>query len=267
MVTPPNWMLLTILSTLLACGTAHAQEQPLWKPDTFDPGIAPRISLPSTTGVPVGGSFSGNLQSTAPSEVAQPKPQPSPAKATETSANAQNGQKQPEKSSGAASTTLQPSKPPIDPKTALKPNAVEKKYVNGMVLTGSAVVLDGHSLNVNGHPVRLNGIEAPGLAQMCNTATMTVWPCGVKSAQRLVQLINNDLVTCQVKDQAGHGAAAVCGTRSIRDLGKMLVSEGFAVPNGQGAAYGSISLSAQKARKGMFVGSFVHPIRWRKLNP
>jgi endonuclease YncB( thermonuclease family) len=178
-----------------------------------------------------------------------------------------NSYKEAKKPSNASNEIQSSNKPNIAQKQSESTANVTKKYVKGMVLSGHADVWDGHSLVVDGHPVRLNGIEAPGLAQMCNTASMTVWPCGAKASQRLIQLINGDNVSCRVMDQAGHGAAAVCSTRSIGDLGEMLVSEGLALPNSFGSKYGVTAQSAKKARKGLFIGSFIHPSRWRLQNP
>lgn len=266
MAKTPKLIHLTVLPAILACGMAHAQEQ-TWTPDHFDHGRAPSVSLPSTPGVSVGGGFSGYSAPTPPPPTAQPVPQPVKEQPPAPSDKAQNDQKGPNTASDSSLTKKDTAKPTIAQKQPVQAPKVEKKYRKGMVLSGNAAVKDGHSLVVDGHPVRLNGVEAPGLAQMCNTPSMTVWPCGSKAAQRLVQLIDGDAVTCQVVDQAGHGAAAVCSTRSIRDLGEMLVSEGFAVPNSHGRTYGAVALSAQQARKGLFIGSFIHPTRWRIQNP
>lgn len=258
-------ILIPALVTLVTSACAHAQQT--WEPDHFDPGRAPQVALPTTPGVSINGGFSGYSQPTPTPPAAQTVPQSTPPMAPDETTTVKNEQKGPAGASGSPATPKEPPKTANTSKTPPTASMTERKYFKGMVLSGSAVVIDGHSLVVDGHPVRLNGIEAPALRQMCNTSSMTPWPCGAKSAQRLVQLIDSDVVTCNVTSQAGHGAAAVCGTRSIKDLGKMLVFEGLAVPNGHGFGYANDTATAEKSRKGLFTGSFVHPARWRIQNP
>lgn len=257
-------LLLSVLPSLLMGGIANTQVQ-TWTPDHFDPGRAPSISLPSTPGIPVSGGFN------SPSPQNTPSTLPAPVQSLSKTATSSNigtiGKKDPSEPTKASGNNNPSPKPTVSKKQDISTRNVDKKYRKGMVISGHAEVVDGHSLVVDGHPVRLNGIEAPGLAQMCNTASMTVWACGSKASQRLIQLINGDNVTCNVLDQAGQGAAALCSTRSIRDLGEMLVSEGLALPNNFGLSYGSTALAAKQSRKGLFIGSFIHPLHWRLQNP
>lgn len=257
------------MTVFLTTGAVTAQEQ-TWDPDHFNPGAAPTVALPRTPGVPVNSGFNDNFSQ--PSTSVKPVTEPFQYPSREITSNVDpvsppeatlEAVEEPDEVTTGETTTNAPT--PV--KTANKPIVRDRTYVAGMVLSGVASVSDGHSLLVGGHPVRLNGIEAPSLTQTCNTSTMTVWACGTKAANRLTQLIGSNKVTCIVSDQAGHGAAAVCSTRDIQDLGKMLVAEGLALPNSHGKRYQQDTLNAQQSRKGLFTGTFVHPLRWRSLNP
>jgi endonuclease YncB( thermonuclease family) len=140
----------------------------------------------------------------------------------------------------------------------------KKKYSAGMVLYGKARAYDGHSLIVDGNPVRLNGIEAPGLAQTCSTSARTSWKCGQKAFDRLVELVGTGMVRCTVVAPAGYGAAATCSAAQAKDIGALLVSEGFALPNRQSAGtYNSAALAAMNSRRGLWIGPFTDPAKWR----
>lgn len=259
-------LFLLVLPLLLSGGGVSFAQVQTWTPDTFDPGRAPSIQLPSTPGVPVSGGSSNFTAQKAPA----PSPSSAQTSATKPATVADTApisDKQAKKAPNASDALKPSNKPKPTQKQSSQTANVTRTYVKGMVISGRADVWDGHSLVLDGHPVRLNGIEAPGLAQMCNTASMTVWPCGAKASQRLKQLISGDTVTCRVMDQAGNGAAAVCSTRSIGDLGAMLIAEGLAVPNSFGGLYGPAAQSAKETRKGIFIGSFIHPSRWRLQNP
>jgi endonuclease YncB( thermonuclease family) len=143
----------------------------------------------------------------------------------------------------------------------------ESKYKAGQSLYGKARAYDGHTLLVDGNPVRLNGIEAPGLRQVCSTATGTSWRCGLKAFERLAFLVGSGKVRCTVVAPAGNGAAAVCSGAQTKDIGALLVSEGLALPNRQSAGiYNSAAVSAMTARRGLWIGPFTDPAKWRLAN-
>ncbi|MBY3155560.1 thermonuclease family protein [Rhizobium laguerreae] len=143
----------------------------------------------------------------------------------------------------------------------------ETRYKAGVTLYGKARAYDGHTLTVDGNPVRLNGIEAPGLRQVCSTPTRTSWRCGQKAFERLAALVGSGKVRCTVAAPAGHGAAATCSAAQTKDIGALLVSEGLALPNRQSAGiYNSAAVSAMTARRGLWIGPFTDPAKWRLEN-
>lgn len=154
-------------------------------------------------------------------------------------------------------------KAPVEPPIA----AQATDYVPGQVIVGKAKAYDGHSLLVNGHPIRLDGIDAPGLTQTCYTTSMTVWNCGKRALNLLERLVLNGNMSCIVTSSAGHGAAAICSTLEIKDVGMFLIKEGFAIPNGLGRSkYANEVNTAKNNRSGIWAGSFVDPKIWRARN-
>lgn len=236
------------LVTALASNVTAQEVQP-----GFDPSTAlPKVSLPQRTLSP-------------PSQPAIQKPvlEVSTAVtrngATRTANDLKRAPEGALKAAASASKTAQPADN--------SSGTAESKYKAGMSLYGRARAYDGHSLLVDGHPVRLNGIEAPGLRQLCSTASRTSWRCGQKSFERLAALVGTGKVRCTVTAPAGHGAAATCSASQTKDIGALLVAEGLALPNRQSVgSYNAQALSAMKARRGLWMGPFTDPAKWRLEN-
>ncbi len=68
------------------------------------------------------------------------------------------------------------------------------------VIAGAGRVVDGDTLDVGRTRVRLEGIDAPEIAQKCQTASGEDWPCGQKAASLLRSLIDQEDLAC---DSAG----------------------------------------------------------------
>lgn len=126
-------------------------------------------------------------------------------------------------------------------------------------------VVDGDSLTVARQRVRLYGIDAPELHQHCRSPEGPV-PCGIWAWDSLALRLAGETVSCEVRDTDRYGrAVALCRLADGRDLGELLVSEGFAV------AYRRYSLdyadeeeSAHAARRGLWAYEFEMPWDWRK---
>ena len=164
-------------------------------------------------------------------------------------------------------------KEPAQPSSASPPDAklpapaTREAIARGTVVTGKAKVLDGQNLVVNGLPLRLDGAEAPGAAQVCMTRTGTPWECGRRARARLATLADGRKVTCVTTQPIGQGAAAICGGNGVRDLAERLVWEGLAVANGHDRGrYAEMQSSARASGRGVWIGSFVLPWKWRAAN-
>ena len=147
------------------------------------------------------------------------------------------------------------------------PSPEQTKYPEGTVLRGKASIYDGQNLVVAGAPIRLDGAEAPALAQTCLTSRALVWACGSKAAERLRELVSGRPVSCVVTEPLGQGAAAICSVTGISDLGRNMVSEGLAVSNGHDRGrYSSDQSQAKGFRRGVWIGTFDAPWKWRAAN-
>lgn len=160
----------------------------------------------------------------------------------------------------------QPQAPAEAPVSRL-PSNDQTKYPQGTVLRGKATIYDGQNLVVAGVPIRLDGAEAPALAQTCLTNRALVWACGSRAAERLRDLVSARPVSCVVTEPLGQGAAAICSVTGISDLGRNMVSEGLAVSNGHDRGrYSSVQAQAKGFRRGVWIGSFEAPWKWRATN-
>jgi endonuclease YncB( thermonuclease family) len=240
-----------VTAALVTALSANAPAQEV-KPGYDPSSTLPSVSLPQRTQQT---SFPTNLQKPAP-EVSTAVTRNGTNKTTTDLKKAPEGAL---RAAAAVSTAA---------KTATAGSTTtENKYKAGQTLYGRARAYDGHTLTVDGNPVRLNGIEAPGLRQVCSTPTHTSWRCGQKAFERLASLVSSGKVRCTVVSKAGNGAAATCSGAQTKDIGALLVSEGLALPNRQSAGiYNSAAVSAMTARRGLWIGPFTDPAKWRLEN-
>lgn len=146
-------------------------------------------------------------------------------------------------------------------------STAEMGIPRGTVIVGRAEVLDGQNLVVDGKALRLDGAEAPGLGQTCMTTKGTPWECGKRAYARLADLAHGRMVRCVTVQPLGEGASAICGGNGVSDFAERLVTEGLAVSNGHDRGrYAADQSTARTHRKGMWVGSFTLPWKWRIKN-
>lgn len=91
---------------------------------------------------------------------------------------------------------------------------------------GFARVIDGDTLDVAGTRVRLFGIDAPEMAQPCDTP-QGAWSCGHWAQQVLVELTRG-LVTCQGIENDRYGRLVARCEAGHGDLGAAMVEAGAA---------------------------------------
>lgn len=91
---------------------------------------------------------------------------------------------------------------------------------------GVARVVDGDTLNVAGTSVRLHGIDAPEMAQSCETPHGD-WPCG-RWAQQVLQALVTAPVTCIGIETDRYGRLVARCDAGQGDLGARMVLEGAA---------------------------------------
>ncbi|QIB32876.1 thermonuclease family protein [Ancylobacter pratisalsi] len=137
-------------------------------------------------------------------------------------------------------------------------------------LTGEVRVADGDSLEIDGTRVRIEGIDAPELHQSCGEAGAR-WPCGLRARAALEAVIGEALaqqggaVTCRPVDEDRYGRSVAVCEAGERDIGAVLVGQGWAVATG--LSYAGEERAARAARAGIWAGPFEMPADWRGRHP
>lgn len=95
-------------------------------------------------------------------------------------------------------------------------------------INGSVDVKDGDTFDIGMVRIRLHGVDAPELAQKCDTKTGGEWACGARAAERMRELTQGRSVACVGRERDAYGRViAICLADGI-DLGAALVEEGLA---------------------------------------
>jgi endonuclease YncB( thermonuclease family) len=130
--------------------------------------------------------------------------------------------------------------------------------------------IDGDTLRSGSVELRLYGIDAPELNQTCTRSDGTEWPCGREAQSRLKSLIGRYAVDCEPRSRDKFNrVVAVCGTSKVPDLAEALVRDGLAVTlEGSSAGpYADAEIAAERAKTGLWQGSFEKPWDWRLRHP
>jgi len=134
-------------------------------------------------------------------------------------------------------------------------------------IVGAPRIIDGDTIEIARQRIRLYGIDAPEAVQECVVADKR-WPCGHKSTLALSSVIGNSLVACQERDKDRFGRIiAVCDIAGSHgfDINAIMVSQGWALAYRRFSTdYVKDEVEAQRARKGIWNGKFIHPWNWRK---
>ena len=141
--------------------------------------------------------------------------------------------------------------------------ATVSKSVTAADVVGKGAAIDGDTIVVAEQRFNLEGIDAPELGQMCNWPKREI-PCGDVARTALLDLVAGARVTCRAKgtDAAGEtiGRCAADGF----DIGGNMVHTGWALADRKtGKQYLDIERRAEKAKRGMWKGTFVAPWDWR----
>ncbi|WP_312893217.1 thermonuclease family protein [Ancylobacter sonchi] len=130
-------------------------------------------------------------------------------------------------------------------------------------LDGAMRVADGDSFELGGTRVRLEGIDAPELHQNCG-APGASWPCGQRAKQAMQQAVaeaGKDGVTCRPVDGDRYGRSVSICQAGGRDLGALMVEQGWAVATS--FAYRGEEAAARAAGRGIWSGPFEMPADFR----
>lgn len=130
-------------------------------------------------------------------------------------------------------------------------------------LHGTANIVDGDTIKIAGIPVRLEGIDAPEQLQKCTRDTEQI-ACGRLATKALVQMINNDPVTCILLGKDSYGRMlGECSTKD-KNLNALMVRSGWALAFVKYSdRYTHAENTARSTRAGMWQWSFDKPWDWR----
>ena len=134
-------------------------------------------------------------------------------------------------------------------------------------ISGLPNVTDGDTIKISNKRIRFHGIDAPEKKQFC-IKNFNKYSCGKEATTALINKISGKKVVCMVQDNLDRYKRyiGICFVGEV-NLNKWMVRNGYAV------AYRKYSKEyiedenyAKKNKLGLWIGSFIHPEKWRKLN-
>jgi endonuclease YncB( thermonuclease family) len=138
---------------------------------------------------------------------------------------------------------------------------------HAQIVQGVASVIDGDTIEIHGNRIRIHGIDAPESNQICATRAGKRWRCGKDAAHALADRLGRGSVRCVGRSYDRYRRLIAVCYRGSEDIAGWMVAQGWAV------AFRRFSLdyvpeeeAAERARKGMWAGTFDMPWDWRAGN-
>lgn len=132
-------------------------------------------------------------------------------------------------------------------------------------LSGRAEVIDGDTIRLAGKRIRLLGLDAPELGQPCVRASGTRFDCGAEAKLALRELTGGHTITCRPRGQDRYDRVlAVCLVKET-DLAWWMISRGYAISTAE--QYRGAEERAQTKRLGLWSGTFIDPLNYRRNQP
>lgn len=133
------------------------------------------------------------------------------------------------------------------------------------MIAGLGHVVDGDTLDVGQTRVRLEGIDAPEIAQTCQTASGETWNCGLAAAAMLRRLAEHKDIAC---DRSGmdryQRTLATCFADGM-DIDKEMVRSGLAWAFVRySKAYVDVEAMARQQKVGVWQGPAEAPWDFRR---
>ncbi len=141
---------------------------------------------------------------------------------------------------------------------------IERRLVPPQEIAGFAEAIDGDSLQISGVEIRLIGLDAPELAQWCQTRAGRDYACGVEAKAWLRRQTQQGALRCTVEGRDRFGRALALCRRGEIDLNAEMVRQGQALAFGR---YKREEAEARDAARGLWAGAFQRPAEWRALHP
>ena len=131
-------------------------------------------------------------------------------------------------------------------------------------VSGPARVIDGDTLVIGSQVIRINGIDAPEDNQNCGDHDGGSWSCGASATAALRQL-SAGRIQCEGDEFDTYQRLIATCSANKRDVGKAMVLDGMALAYRQYSThYVADEEVAQRAKRGLWSGTFVAPWQWRK---
>jgi endonuclease YncB( thermonuclease family) len=138
-------------------------------------------------------------------------------------------------------------------------------------------VVDGDTLRIGDRTLRLNGMDAVELRQLCRNADGSSWACGLEARDALTEMVAAEGLVCNARGSAGYGrASGDCRTNASTSLAADLVTQGWAVGDKHQSLvrrlvsdgkFAAEEAEAKAAKRGIWRGTFDHPVVWRSTHP
>jgi endonuclease YncB( thermonuclease family) len=132
---------------------------------------------------------------------------------------------------------------------------------------GAFRIVEGDFLALGNLRIRLAGIDAPEIAQRCNTAQGMLWECAAQAEDRMRDILRAaDRVECFSNDQDNYGYYVASCKADGADIGAQLVSEGLAWADETQGYYQAEAARAQAASLGIWQAETASPSEWRRAH-
>lgn len=132
------------------------------------------------------------------------------------------------------------------------------------VIRGVATVIDGDTIEIRGTRIRLHGIDAPEGDQICTRARRAVWHCGDEATMALTRHLGRSQVRCKTQEEDRFGRTIAVCFKGAGDINHWMVANGWAVAFRRfSLEYVAAEERAQKAKLGLWTGTFDMPWDWR----
>ncbi len=130
-------------------------------------------------------------------------------------------------------------------------------------ISGIPIVIDGETLELGGERFRLYGIDAPDRRQKCEIRGRD-YDCGHVSKTALMDLVAGVEIRCVARPSAAAGDRRAICTANGYDLAEGMIHTGWALAmRRDGGKYLRIERRAERARRGLWQGTFVPPWDWK----